>query len=271
MVKTLMKHEIKAVSRGMLPVVLILLGMAFFTRILQFFESNSDTYDIVFGSAAFMLGAAIVISLIMSVVVSVKRFYTNMFTGEGYLTMTLPVTVTEHILTKLAVAVLTVIVTVVAVIVAISIATMGEVFVEIVKSVDYLAEMYFERMGGHGVAYIFEVLIAGIVLAASQLLLYYACISLGQRAKKNRVAAAFGCYFAYYVITQILGTVLIAIVANAPQWLYDLLDSIENFAFDHPFATVHYGIWGVTLFYGAQAVAFFFISRYIIKNKLNLE
>ena len=271
MVRTLIKHEVKAVSRSMLPMGLILMGMAFFTRIIQFFESDSDTYDIVFGSAIFMLVTAMVVSLIMSVVVSVKRFYTNMFTGEGYLTMTLPVTASQHILTKVSVAVVSVIATVIAVIVAGSIATMGEVLVEVFKAIDYLADQYFREIGGHGVAYIFEALISVIVFGASQLLLYYACISMGQRASKNRVAAAFGCYFAFYVITQILGTMLIIIVSNGPEWFYNLANSIADFAVNHPYAFVHYFIWAITLFYGAQAVAFFFVSRYIIKNKLNLE
>lgn len=271
MVKKLIKHEFSAVGRSMFPMAVILLAMAFFTRVIQIFEAQSRTYDIILGSAIVMLVIAMIVSLVMSAVISIKRFYTNMFTGEGYLTMTLPVTATEHILTKLLVAFVSIAATVVAIIIAASIATLGEVLVEILKAIDYLADAYFKFFGGHGVAYIFEALIALIVVVASQFLLYYACISVGQMARKNRVLAAFGAYFGYYIITQIFGTVLVILVSLQPQWLIDLMQSITNFAEYHPYAFVHYFIWCITLFYGVLSVVFFFISRYIITNKLNLE
>lgn len=271
MVRKLIKHEFDAVGRSMFPMAVILLAMSFFTRIIQIFEVQSRTYNIVLGSAIVMLVIAMIVSLVMSVVISIKRFYTNMFTGEGYLTMTLPVTAVQHILTKLLVAFVSVAATVVAIIIAGSIATFGEVLVEIFKAIDYLADAYFKFFGGHGVAYILEALIALIVVVASQFLLYYACISVGQMAHKNRVLAAFGAYFGYYIITQIFGTILVILVSLQPQWLIDLMQSITDFAEYHPYAFVHYFIWCITLFYGALALAFFFISRYIITNKLNLE
>ena len=271
MVRKLIKHEFSAIGRSMFPMAVILLAMSVFTRIIQIFEVQSRTYNIILGSAIVMLVIAMIVSLVMSVVISIKRFYTNMFTGEGYLTITLPVTATEHILTKLLVAFVSVVATVFAIIIAGSISTLGEVLVEIFKAIDYLADAYFDFLGGHGVAYIFEVLIAATVVIASQFLLYYACISVGQMAHKNRVLAAFGAYFGYYVITQIFGTILVIFVSLQPQWLIDLMQSITDFAANHPYAFIHYFIWCITLFYGVLSVVFFFISRYIITNKLNLE
>ncbi len=271
MVRKLIKHEFNAVGRSMLPMAVILLAMSFFTRIIQIFEVQSRTYDIILTSAIFMLVIAMIVSLVMSVVISIKRFYTNMFTGEGYLTMTLPVTAVEHILTKLLVAFVSVVATVLAIIIAGSIATMGEVLNEVIKAMDYIADAYFKFFGGHGVAYIFEALIALTVAGASQFLLYYACISVGQMARKNRVLAAFGAYFGYYIITQIFGTVLVILISLQPQWLIDLMQSVTDFVEYHPYAFVHYFIWCITLFYGVLSFVFFFISRYIITNKLNLE
>ncbi len=271
MVRKLFKYEAAAVWRSMLPVEIIVLGIALLTRFIQLFEVESTAYDIVRASAIVMLVISVIVSLIISVIVSIKRFYTNMFSAEGYLTMTLPATPTQHILVKLSVAVISVLGAVLVSLIAVAIATMGEVLIEIFKAGGYLFSRYFERLGGHGIAYIFELLLTVIVVGASQLLLYYACISIGQFARKKRVLFACVAYFVYYVFTQIMGTLFIITVSMSPRWLKAVINAFADFAIMNPNGAAHMVIWGIILFYAVQAVVFFFVSRYIIKNKLNLE
>ena len=38
-------------------------------------------------------------------------------------------------------------------------------------------------------------------------MLYYACISIGQTAKKNRILLAIGVYYIYTIIVQVISTV----------------------------------------------------------------
>lgn len=271
MVKRLFKYEISAAMRSLLAMEVIVLGIALLTRIVQFFEVDSVAYGIVRTSAIVMLCVSIIVSIIMSVILSIKRFYTNIFSAEGYLTMTLPATPTQHIIVKLVVAVLSVVGAILVSLLAGAVATMGEVFIEVCKAVGYISKVYFDSYGGHGIAYVFEVILMLLVSLSSSLLIYYACISVGQMASKKRVLFAFVAYFAYYSLTQILGTILLILVAIGPDWLKNLLYWFETFSMNHPIAVIHIVLWLVTVYFLVLSVVFFFISNYIIKNKLNLE
>lgn len=271
MVRKLIKHELSAFSRSMLPMEVMLLGIAVLTRFVQLFENESRAYDIVRTSAVVVLVIAIIVSLVMSVVISIKRFYTNMFTSEGYLTMTLPVTATEHIAAKLTVAVISLLTTLLTVVVALGIAALGDLLIEVFKAIAFLCDMFYSRLGVHFVIYCVELVICALAIAVYQLLLFYGCISIGQTAKKRRVLTAFGVYFAYYILTQIVGTVFIIIVANEPDWLNELAVSFTDFATEHNRAVYHLLIWGVTCLCTVLSTAWFFINRYVLKNRLNLE
>lgn len=271
MVRKLIKHEMNAFARSMLPMEIILLGMAVLTRFVQLFETESSAYNTVRTSSIVMFVIAIVVCLVMTVIVSIRRFYVNLFSSEGYLTLTLPVTAEQHIFVKLLISVMSLIITVLTVTVSCCIATMGDVLIEVLKAIDYLFEEYYNLLGGHMIGYIFEGIILALAIFISQYLLFYACISIGQTARKNRVLAAFGVYFAYYIFTQILGTVFIIIVSSEPNWLIELFNRLSSFSEQYPFAFVHIIFIGLTVFYVVLSVVYFLVSRYIIKNRLNLE
>ena len=271
MVSKLLKHEMNAFARSMLPMEIILVGMALLTRFVQLFETATSAYYTVRTSSIVMFVIAIVVCLVMTIVVSIRRFYVNLFSSEGYLSFTLPVTAEQHIFAKLLISAASLIITVVTIIFSCCIATAGDVLVEVCKAVSYVLGEYYELLGGHMIAYIFEAITAVLIMFISQYLLFYACISIGQLFHKKRVLAAFGAYFAYYIFTQILGTVLIIVVAAEPNWLINLLSTIGAWAELHTFAFVHIVIIGIAVFYAVLSVVFFAVSRYIIKNRLNLE
>ena len=137
-------------------------------------------------------------------------------------------------------------ISVVAFVVSFAIFAAGDVFKEVVEAALYLikdAEWY----------YILEFALSVVVGMVSNLLLYYACLSIGQLFKKNRIAGAIGIYFAYNFALQILSTIALAILSD---YIGDVLEFIlqRNYILS-----------------GIMAVAFFFITRHIITNKLNLE
>ena len=114
MVKKLFKHEIFALWRLMAPIWGVLFGVSILGRFIQLFEQETVAYDIVSGSAIFFYIVALLACLVCPFVFAITRFYRNLFKGEGYLTLTLPVTTDQHILVKLVVAVLTELTTLVA-------------------------------------------------------------------------------------------------------------------------------------------------------------
>ena len=100
MVKKLYKHEFPAWLR-VLPIFFgVTLLTAAFHRVLQIFEVNSIYYDIVNVSAIVLYAVSVLVCLAAPTVFGIVRFYKNLFTGEGYLSFTLPVTAAQHIWVK---------------------------------------------------------------------------------------------------------------------------------------------------------------------------
>ena len=268
MVKKLIKYESAAYMRTMIPMLIIVLGIGLLTRFVQLFENTSDAYSIVNVSSIVALVISVIVALIMTVFVGITRFYKNLFTNEGYLSFTLPVTPSGHIFAKLIAAVVFEIVTVIACVAALAVASAGDLLHEIIKAINYLMNGYFKALGGHGAVYIIEAVLAALSFSVCKYLLFYACISVGQLAKKNRVLLAFGVFFGYYFAMQILGTIFIIITDSC----FDALaDEISCFASNHPFAFVHCVIWFAIVCELIGAVIYYLVSRYIIKRRLNLE
>lgn len=269
MVKKLFKQEMISYSRNFLPMVCILLGIAFLNRIIQFFESDSLSYDIVFVSSVVALSISAVVCLVMAVVIAIKRYYTNFFTSEGYLTFTLPATNHQLILTKLLCAGLVVILSFVSCLAALFIATSGEVLVELFKAFGYVLKDVLEVLHPDGALYIIEVIVLFIIAILCGILLFYTCITVGQMAKKNRVAAAFGVYFGYYLFTQLIGTIFIIIFTSFYEQLP--IEEILRFFEKNPHEAIHIVLCSLIVFYAALGSVYYFISSYIIRHKLNLE
>lgn len=269
MVKKLLKHEIFSYFRTMFPIYGVLLGIAALGRFIQIFETNGTAYNIVFGSTVFAYVVSIIAAMLLSLIVAVSRYYKNLFTGEGYLSFTLPVTPAQHIWVKLIAALMFTVLSVIAIALSLSIITAGDFFIELIKAAGYMLSKLYEKYGINIVFYAIEILVLAIVMVAYSLMTFYSSITIGQTFKKNRVLAAVGVYFGYYFLTQILGTIVIVIVTV----FYDALNlqAIANLIYRHPEASIHVILCLITLFYLIVGTAFFLIDRYIIRNKLNLE
>ena len=269
MVRKLFKHEAAAYLHTLLPMNLILIGIALLTRIVWIFESKTVAFNIIGTSSIVALVIAMLVCIVMSAAFAVIRFYKNLFTCEGYLTMTLPVTTGQHITVKLLSAVLFNLMTVVAVVLAACISMAGDMIVEVFKAGGYLLKRYFQEFGAEGAGYIAELVILILVVVATQFLLFYACISVGQLARKNRVLAALGVYFGYYLFCQIMGTVFMVIVMLCADT--ELFRMIGQFIDDNPRLTVHIALIASTVFSAALGAVYYAVTHTMIKKHLNLE
>lgn len=269
MVRTLLKHEAKAYLHTLIPMNIILICIAVFTRAIWPFEGKNTVFDIVGVSSIVALCVAMIVSIIMAMAFSIIRFYKNMFTAEGYLTMTLPVSPAQHIFAKLICAVGFNLLTFVGVAVAACIAMAGDMALEVFRAVFWLAGRYMNEFELDGAMWIAEMVVLMLIMLITQFLLYYTCISIGQLAKKNRVLAAFGVYFIYYFICQIIGTVFIVVfslLANTP-----LMETVFDFISKHQRTTVHIALIGISVIYAILGAVYYFITHRIISRRLNLE
>ncbi len=265
MVKKLFKHELNAYWRIMLPMWGILLAVALLGRIIQFFEFDHFVYDIVNGSSVIFYTLAVAVALVFPVVFAIIRFYKNLFTGEGYLSFTLPVTVSQHVTVKVLAAVLMAVLSFAVALVSLCVITAGEVLVELWKAGIYILNYLHTEIGAHLWWFMLEAVVLVLVVLVSQALYYDTCISIGQLFRKNRVLAAVGVHFGIYLICQVISTIGI-IIAMFVDW-EPLMLWVEK----HPYATIHTAMCGFIVLSICACVVEYLVVYMIIRRRLNLE
>lgn len=266
MVKKLFKHECLALGRVLWIIQLILPIVAVFTRVLQLFESDNVVYDIIFVFGILTFVVANLVNLAAPVIMAVVRYYKNLFTAEGYLTFALPVSPTQHLFVKLCAAVVFQLSACVISVLSVVIATAGDVLHEVLLAAQYLLNMLGTVCQGHLPLFIAEAVVLLFTVMLSEFLLYYACISIGQLFRKNRVLGAVGVYFAYYMIMQLISTVFMIVMSVAGSGELPVELTAEQII-----AAVHIVLCGLIVWSLLMAALYFFISHTIMRKKLNLE
>ncbi len=269
MVKKLLKYEFISYLRTLVPMYIIMLAVGLVTRFIQLFENDHFTYNIVFGSSVLALVVSILVCLVMTAIVSIVRFYKNLYSSEGYLSFTLPVTSGQHIFTKLVMSITFTLIGVVVAFVSGAIATMGEVFVEVMKAAFYILKMAYKIAGTNVTFYIIEIVLMLLVALICGYLLYYGCITIGQTAKKNRIFKAFLAYFIYYLISQVIGTVFGIIGMFFGEM--GVVGRITSIIEQNPIPSLHVIFVSCIAVYALLSVIYYFVIRYIMNRKLNLE
>ena len=144
--------------------------------------------------------------------------------------------------------------------------TAGDVFAEVLKAIAYLWKLFYGELGADLPFYVVEAVLFLVVATFNTLLLFYACLAVGQLTNKNRILLSVGAYFGYYFATQIFGTVLLAV-----GYATSLIGEIETFFLYHTREAIHWLLCGFTVWYALLGVAYAFIVRHILQHKLNLE
>lgn len=269
MVKKLIKHEFMALARMLVPMYVIILGLSILTRAIVFFETDSIVYDIISTSVIIMLCISIGVSLVYTVVAGIIRFYRNLFSKEGYLTFTLPVSTEAHLLTKLFAAAVSYIASFAVIFAAFSIATSGELLVEIFKAAGFLMGKASSALGADFTFYVIEFILLSLVSICTSYMLFYACMCIGQLAKRSRVLLALGIYFGYYYLTQIIATIgmITLSLVEDTKFFSDIINWIEL----NPTETVHIALVGGLVIEAILGGVYYLIAHTIMKKKLNLE
>ncbi len=274
MVRKLIKYDFVSFLRLLLPVQLIVIGIAGVNRIVQIFEKGGGpAYSIVFVSSIVLLSVACVVALVMCFVIGIVRFYQGLYSKEGYLSHTLPVTAAQHLWSKLIVTMIFEVGTVFTIFLAVNVATIGDVGVELYKALGYLLGQAFTYMHGHLILFIVEGVVMLLVATACSFLRIYFCISIGQLVNRKKILLAFGIYFGLYMLGQIFATILIIlgmVLANNEPWMH-LAESIGNWVVAHPIASLHTGLIAGTIVTAVFGLVYFLVSRAIMTRRLNLS
>lgn len=295
-----LKHEMKATSRVLVPLIVcvlilgIVLGLAFagLGMLSDIGDANApEGGDVNIGSEgldfsnpadviAFIVVMTFVILIIgffvmMMVcavavfVLMVRRFYTSFFTDEGYLTFTLPVTVDCHLAAKTVSMIIWSAINSLAIMLAVGAFVLG-IFCFMPKEavMDEYMKLYFEAflneivdVFGGSIAF---GIIGGIVSSISSYLLLFFSISVGcMLTKKHRFLV---CAAAYLIINGVVNNV-ISIGTGIFSFIFMGMEANDS-TYDLYFMTI---TLISTLLYAAQGVGCYFGTRWILKNKVNLD
>lgn len=268
MVKKLFKHEFKAWLRVMAIIWAIMIAFAGAYRVFLCFESDAVAYTVISVLAAVLFVLFLIGCMAFGEIFGVVRFYKNLFTGEGYLSFTLPVTAGNHLWVKALTNAAMMVITFLIATVSVLIISAGDVFTEIVKAASYLWGKLPEEAVGHIIGYGAELLVLVFVGSVFGPMLYYACICIGQLFRKHRVLGAIGVYFGYYYICQILGSVLTGVLAAISETgTEETIVEMATFPYEGFHVILGAGIvWTVLI-----GMVYFAICHRIMTRKLNLE
>jgi len=292
MLGKLLKYEIKATSRYFMFLYSAVIGLAIINKIFWLIPTENVVVNVIRGfiTAAFVI--ATVATVIFSFVIIIYRFYKNLLSDEGYLSFTLPVTATKHIISKMLISVMWIIVTGIVVIGSLLIIAINTGFYTAFPGVWDLITQFF-KLNPEFIKFVVEGIIVLIAGMFSLTLMLYTAMSIGHLFSKHRVIGSILSYFGLYFAVQAINTIVLAVtmaVGFGPD-AFNSLNTSSNVQFNMTnsmdLSTAFTG--GAELSYNnflnmissiaiivlvmqiILAVVYFLATRYILKKKLNLE
>ena len=272
MLRKLLKHEFRATGRIMLPMYLILLVTALGSNLAgrKMLDGRSDVLNILGGLIVMAFGFAICGVLLMSFVLMIQRFYKNLLQDEGYLMFTLPVSVHQHIWSKVMVSVVWFVVTVLAVIAAgLIVAFQGGFLRELLDFLRY----FFEGLQKlkinealNGTVYLVEFAVLMFLSLAAFSLQFYAALAAGHSRASHKMLWSVIWFFGLQFALQFVGSLLM--MGLDRMNFFRFFDCFNGLT---PAAAIHVGLLLAIVCAVIYGAIFYAVTTFFLKKHLNLE
>jgi hypothetical protein len=257
MLGKLMRHELIATSRLLIPTYFVLLFLSIINRLLINMNFDNKIFEVVRGLVIFAYGTSVFVVIVVTFFYMIIRFYKNLLTDEGYLMFTLPVKKHELVNSKLLITILWTIISILSIIISLFIvfATNGT----FLDTINIIKEAILNLTREFGVSWVlvsFEVVIISFLTLAASILMIYLSIAIGQLFSKHRIVGSFVAYIGIYAIIQTLLGIAIIIFSNMGDALFA----------NHKLV--------IPISMSASAIAcgiFYYGLNYLLTKRLNLE
>jgi len=262
MLGKLMKYEFMAMGRVFLPLFGALIAISIINSVFGIFGLDTPAGIGIAVSVLLIIGIAVV-----TFVLIIQRFWLNLLSSEGYLMMTLPVSTDRIILSKLITASVLSVVSSLVVLLSIMLMTITNIsFADVAEGIRYGFGL-IPFTSPQKYTLVIQFLIASVLAMFTNILLLYACMSLSMISNKHRWLVAIGAYIALTTAVQIIATVLFAVGAAT-----GMFGMVEKFMMSFPtFGQVQLIMLIIILFTVILGAVFYLITRYMLKNRLNLQ
>ena len=287
MLKQLLKYEFKATKRlyfGLylaLALLSVVLGVTFRQEHALAHSTSFQNLEVIL----MMVYVSVILAIaVLCFVNTVQRFCRNLLGREGYLMHTLPVTETQLILSKLLTSMVWVLCSGLVGVVCITVmVSIGVLDAEVLGTLSWdrwkqLWQMLYEEIGPEfWVAMAWTILINLARLASLILCVYAACMIAHQFKKQTMVTgilAFIGLNIVENQIDKLLGMNDVTLFVGVNYKLVDVSGVSGGTPVMH-YITAAFGQGASCLFCfvftAAIAAVYFFLTRWLMKHKLNLE
>ncbi|MEG6614315.1 hypothetical protein V6C42_15845 [Pseudoclostridium thermosuccinogenes] len=261
MLRKLMKHELKATARILVPLCLVLLFISVVNRFMYKVGPKEGIFMFINGFM-FVFQIFLIFAVLASTIIfMITRFYKNLLSDEGYLMFTLPVKSHHLITSKLTVAVMWTITSIIVLLssLLIAFATPESVnnFINGFKS--NFAELVIAFDGNWTLLWI-ELISLILLSIVANILMVYVSIAVGQLFTKHKIIGSFVSYVIFYNAIQFLLLILLAIFSYTYSGSIDFTHALPR------------GIFPISIsVLLVESIAFYVITNYMLKRKLNLD
>lgn len=269
MLKKLFVHEWKDCWRLVGLMNLIVIGLTVIGAVVMqsdtwSFASTNQVIRLTMGLYVMAYIASVVALSLVTIFFFYNRFYKNLYTDQGYLMHTLPVTQHQLIWSKTFVALIWQ-----AIGGFVMVASIFSFFFSMLDSEDkksFWSDLFeglseIPRNPSMIMIIILGILIA-IVSMFMNIFMGYAAISIGQLFKKQKLLGAIGIYIGLYMLLQMV---------SSYSMVFMNFVSIDTYSYNKMMQTILTLLVVILLVEAAATAAFYFISAHIMKNQLNLE
>jgi hypothetical protein len=264
MLSKLLKYEFKATARIFLPMYALLVVFALLNKL--FMSINSEFFDIPKVIAMSVFVIIIVGICVMTLVVTIQRFNKNLLTDEGYLSFTLPVKAHTHIDCKIIVTMVWYILSALAAALAIlvlainqdTIADFQRFFIELGNGL--------REAGPQSIVLIVEMILTALLSVYASTIQIYASITVGNLSSKHKMLAGIGAYLGFGMIEQIIASIFMSFNGDNLRKLFDHLNTTPRIVYG-----VEIAMLIMIIYFVVFSVAYYILTNWLLKNKLNLE
>ena len=253
MLGKLIGHEFRATARYYLPLfaILIVLGLILLPILRHAYGMGGPLQRLL--TVVYTLAA--IILAVMTLVVTIRRFYTHLLGREGYLMFTLPVTTGQNILGKLIPATCWTLIGLVLGFLCVAPGAVGGV----------------GDIPGALALPIFLLIIMAILIIAATILFFYLCMAIGQLFNTHKFLAAVVVFLVLTAVLNILGILLIARLVAGSMLAGLAGGGLVSWIGAYPAAAANLLCVAAVVFVFVICLVLFLITRWLLNRKLNLS
>ncbi|HSR03420.1 MAG TPA: hypothetical protein VLM88_02375 [Proteiniclasticum sp.] len=265
MLNKLMKYELRATARYFLPIYGAIIAFSILIGIRGINDTYMSALNMILPMA---LGFSFIGLGVLTLIMVVKRFDSNLLGDEGYLMFTLPVKASSIIVSKLLTSLIWVLTSTLVFFLSMAVITWREFNLR-----EILRELSFLQLN----PYFILIFVLMILMSIIQFLLQvYASLGIAQAYSitKTRILGGTLIFILFSMVINTLETLFIAaftFLFSDSKWFSDLFNMMESNDFFTVMNTMQLFFTIMLVYLIIKNVIFYFLTKHHLQKKLNLE